>query len=207
MDAANINPAGRYVLRGDTLQDLLRGRQRVVAGPGLDYRDTADGTRTIFLASFSTSDHPYKIRDNSRIESGAKVPSVAFAPGTIDGLSPDVDGTALDTEEATLDLISGVKNILVIRATFTAATATDSGYTYMLNGGTISDPEILAYEDGTVPDDTDPSAETPAGTVYQRIGYADVGEDGVITAYENDTLRASIVSHFCAGSSVWFSSL
>ena len=171
--------------------------------------------RTAFSQTFENAEEdatvdPFRFQIKTASETAGSVttPKITLVPGTVDSMSQVIGTTAIDTDPAPkLELTKDVKNIIVLKSTYTADTATADGYTYLLNNGTLTDPEILAYEDGSVPSDTDPTPAAPAGTYYLRIGYVNVDADGIITGYENDGVRTSLVSHYCAGSSMWYSTI
>lgn len=154
------------------------------------------------------ADFPYMFVPASTTEAEVTTPKISLVPGTVDGISPVIGADTLDTTPApVLELTADARNIIVLKVTYTAATSTAGGYTFLLPNGTITDPEILSYEDGTVPADTDPTTSDPEGTYYQRLGFVDVDSAGIIGEYANDTVRASLVSHYCPGSTMWYSSI
>lgn len=152
--------------------------------------------------------HRFQIIGASETTGVVTTPKITLIPGTVDDLSPVVGSTTIDTTPAPkLTLNEDVKNIIVLKVTYTADTYTSGGVTILLNNGTITDPEIMAYDDGSVPSDTDPTDSAPVGTYYTRIGYVDVNADGVITKIENDGVRTSLVSHYCASSGSMYYSM
>lgn len=210
-----MNPAISALMRAggsptaDQWNKLVRFVARRITGVGciVDDKDSGIVIRVNGTQENAPDLFRFKLGDASTTDGeGVKTPKVKLVPGTVDSISPTVGGIAMDTDpRPTLELNSNVKNIVVLKVTFTADTYTAGGYDFLISNGTITAPQILVYDDGSVPADVEPTPTDPEGTYYTRIGFVDVNENGDITAMQNDGVRTSLVSHYCAGNPMWYS--
>ncbi len=197
---ANISAGRAYLLKGTTLRKLLR--RRVTAGEGLTARETPDGQTIISLAPEATA-HPFKLRAEAADPFN---PAVSVAPGTVDGIMPEMAGNALDhPAPPAMSFAAAGRYVLALRIEWIPHIAEDyDGHPYLAPGGRLrSAPEVVAVlETDWPPDESPPDALTGADGIYfQRIGHVAVVPGAVTGSLDpdafNDTLRGSVICSFC----------
>lgn len=142
--------------------------------------------------------------ETSATEAGPVItPKVSLIPGLVDDIDPIIDGVPMTTiPRPSIELTKETVNYITLKVTYEAATTEIETYTFLTNGGSLSTVEIFNYTE--VPADVPPTVEDPMGTYYNIIGTVTVDVDGKFLDKQNNGIRTSLNSHFCAPETFYY---